>query len=254
MDQDQPAPVDRVSPVNKPGSVARTLGEFLLHLAAVYLLAKFAVLRLSAQAHNVILPLLRLPSHESRLEFAFNHLLLFSVLCGLVAGFIAFVIEGAHHHRLAQFAWVVPAIILAYKFTTYPASVLENHFAAAFHYYLGSGFLIPDFHSYDAMFTGWSPDYTRGLDQLRFTAPMYIGIAYGFAIWVGSRFGIYLPLPGARKTGRNKPAVSRSEANRYFAGRNSIFTSRRAGLKSKSAVTKTRSVDSAVSSIPNAST
>jgi 5'-phosphate synthase pdxT subunit len=40
----------------------------------------------------------------------------------------------------------------------------------------------------------------------------------------------------------------------YFAGRNSMVTSRLAGLKSKSAVTKTRSPAAAASSRPNAST
>jgi hypothetical protein len=50
-----------------------------------------------------------------------------------------------------------------------------------------------------------------------------------------------------------KPLVEYQDSP-YFAGRNSIFTSRLAGLKSKSAVTKTRSLDLAASSSPNAST
>ncbi len=196
MDQVQPAPVDRASLVSKRKSVARTLVEFLLHLAAVYLIAHFAVLWLSAQAHNVILPLLRLPSRESRFAFAFNHLPLLSVLCGLTAGITA----AKHSHRVAQLVWVVPAIILAYKFATYPASVFENHFSVAFHYYLSGGFLIPEFRNYDEMFAGWNPDYVRGLDQLKFTAPVYVSIAYCFASWVGTRFGMHFPLGSARKT------------------------------------------------------
>ena len=144
MQQDQPAPADRASPVDKRKSAARTLAEFLLHLAAVYVLAEFVVLWLSAEAHNVILPLLRLPSHESRLEFVFNHLPLLSVLCGGVAGAIA----AGRRQRVAQFVWTVPTIVLAYKFATYPASVFESHFSAAFQHYLSSGFLIPEFHNY----------------------------------------------------------------------------------------------------------
>ena len=68
------------------GRLGLTLLHFLLHLAAVYLLANFLVVWLTAQFHNWILPLLRMPSREGRLQFAFNHLPVFSALCGLSAG------------------------------------------------------------------------------------------------------------------------------------------------------------------------
>ena len=93
----------------------------------VYLVTNFAVLWLSAQFHNWILPLLGMPSSKSRFAFAFNRLLLFSVLCGLLSG----VIVATYNHRGAEFVWIVPAIILAYKFETFPASLLENHFVLA---------------------------------------------------------------------------------------------------------------------------
>ena len=175
--------------VSRRKSFGRTIFQFLLHLAVVYLLAQFAVMWLAAQVHNVILPLLRLPSSEGRFEFAFNHLLLFSLLCGLFSGVIA----ATENHRPAHFVWIVPAIVLVYKFTTYPASVFENHTAVAFHHYLGGGFLIPEFHSYQEMFAGWNSDYARGLDQTRFTAPLYVSIAYACASLVGARLGIRLP-------------------------------------------------------------
>ena len=164
--------------------------QFLMHLAAVYLVANFLVLPLTAQFHDRILPLLGMPPGESRFQFAFNHLLLFGVVCGLCSG----IIVAGYNHCAAQFVWTVPVAILAFKFINFPSSLFSNHFTLAFHHYLAGGFLIPEFHSYREMFAGWSPDYERGLDQVRFTLPVYVSIAYGCASWVGGRLGIRLPL------------------------------------------------------------
>jgi len=182
-----------IRPVDKRTSIPRSVAQFLLHLAMVYFLAKFTVLWLSAITHNVILPLLRFPSQEGRIEFAFNHLALFSVLCGLSFGFVA----ATYKHRAAQLVWIVPVIILAHRFVTFPASVFENHFDVAFHHYFARGFLIAEAHDYNGLFGGWNLDFERGFDQLTYTVPVYVSIAYGFATWVGARLGIHLPLLGA---------------------------------------------------------
>lgn len=60
--------------------------------------------------------------------------------------------------------------------------------------------------------------------------------------------------PMSRKSGEKWGSPVFAVAGAYFAGRNSIFTSWMAGLKSKSAVTKTRPGPSAASSTPKAST
>jgi hypothetical protein len=189
----QAAAAQGIRPVDQHTSIPRSVAQFLLHLAIVYFLAKFTVLWLSAITHNVILPLLRLPSQEGRLEFAFNHLSLFSIVCGLIFGLVA----ATYRHRAAQLVWIVPAIILAYKFATFPASVFENHFDVAFHHYFARGLLIAEAHDYSELFGGWNSDYDRGFDQLTYTVPVYVSIAYGFATWVGGRLGIRLPLLGA---------------------------------------------------------
>jgi hypothetical protein len=183
------------------------VAQFLLQLAIVYLLAKFPVLWLSAITHNVILPLLRLPSQEGRIEFAFNNLAFFSIICGLIFGLVA----ATYKHRAAQLVWIVPAIILAYKFGTFPASVFENHLDVAFHHYFARGFLIAEVHDYSELFRGWNSDYDRGLDQLTYTVPVYVSIAYGFATSAGARLGIRLPLFGAPKGARIDPLASRAE-------------------------------------------
>ncbi len=182
--------------------LGRTVLWFLLHLAIVYLLTNFLVLWLTGQFHNVILPLIGMPPTESRLEFAFNHLLLFSVLCGLLSGAIA----ASYNPREAQFVWIIPTIVLAFKFVTFPSSLLENHFALAFHHYFGGGFFIPEYHSYHELFANFSPDYLRGLDQNHFTAPIYVSVAYSFSFWAAARLGIRLPMFGTRRTSNAGPS------------------------------------------------
>jgi len=188
--------------LSKRKFLALTLLQFLLHLAVVYLLANSVVVWLSAQFHNLILPLLGMPSSQSRLAFAFNHLLLFSVVCGMAAGIVA----ATYKHRAAQFVWIVPAIILAYKFLTFPAGLFQDRFALAFHHYLAGGFLIPEFHTYHEAFMGWNSDYERGIDQMWFTVPVYVGLAYGVASWAGARLGIRFPLFGAPHISKNPTA------------------------------------------------
>jgi hypothetical protein len=44
---------------------------------------------------------------------------------------------------------VVPTVILAYKFATFPApSVLQSQFPAAFHQYFGGSFVIGEFRDW----------------------------------------------------------------------------------------------------------
>lgn len=186
--------MEQSAPVNPSRGkfLGLTLLQFLMHLAVVYLLANFVVEWLTAQFHNLILPLLGIPSNQGRFAFAFNHLLIFSIVCGLAAGIAA----GAYKHRAAQFVWIVPAIILAYKFLTLPAGLFQDRFALAFHHYFAGNFVIPESHTFQEMFMSWNPDFERGIDQLRFTAPVYVSLAYGIASWAGARLGVRLPLFG----------------------------------------------------------
>lgn len=168
---------------------------FVLHLATIYLVAQYVVMAVEGQFHNAILPMLGVPSREGVLESAFNLLPFFSVLCGLLFGLMA----ATYNHRAAQFVWIVPTTVLAFKFITFPSSLFANHFALAFHHYFAGGFLIPESHNYRELFMNYGPESERGMDQLRFTAPVYVSVAYGLASWTGSRLGIRLPLLGAPK-------------------------------------------------------
>ena len=101
--------------------------------------------------------------------------------------FSAFLVR--FRRKAAQFVWVVPALILVYEFVTFPESVFQSRFAAAFHQYFDRDFVIPEFRSWQGFATLISSnhDMTRGMAQLRFTAPCYAGVAYSLAAWLSRR-------------------------------------------------------------------
>jgi hypothetical protein len=162
---------------------------FALHLAVVYLIAEFCVAWLGGFVFGRLLPLLGTPSSDSSFGFLFSHLLILSSVCGLVGG----IVTAKYRHRVALYVWIVPVAILIYKFVTFPSTLFENHFAAAFHHYFDGGFSIPEFHNYRDLFQNFNSDSARGLDQLQTAAPAYVAIAYGLATWIGMRLNLDIP-------------------------------------------------------------
>jgi hypothetical protein len=160
---------------------------FLLHVAVVYAIVNFCTVWLAGWTRGRLLPFLEIrTTSSSQFEFLFTHLLMFS----FVPAFLAGLVNARFKHKVAQFVWLVPATILAYKFATFPAqSVLQSHLSAAFHQYFAGGFLIREFGDWHDF---WSivdsnPDMTRGLAQMTFTAPFYAGIGYSVAAWICRR-------------------------------------------------------------------
>jgi hypothetical protein len=158
---------------------------FLFHLAAVYATVKFCTPWLAGWTRGTLLPLLQLPASSGRFEFLFSHVFAFSFIPAFLLGMI----NAKFKHKAAQFVWVVPAAILAYKFSTFPApSVWQSQFPAAFRQYFGGGFLVPEYGNWDEFWSiAASYDVTRGMVQLKFTAPFYAGIGYSLAAWIGRR-------------------------------------------------------------------
>jgi hypothetical protein len=158
---------------------------FLVHLAAVYAIVQFFTPWLAGWTHGTLLPLLHHPHSSGRFAFFFSHLLAFSFIPAFLSGLV----NARFNHRAAQFVWLVPAVILAYKFVTFPAaSVFQSQFSAAFHQYFGGDFLIPEAHNFQELFSlGSNADEWRGMAQLQFTAPFYAGVAYSVAAWIGLR-------------------------------------------------------------------
>ncbi len=96
------------------------------------------------------MPLLQKPTSSSSFEFLFSHIFAFSFVPAFAAGLV----NARFKHKVAQFVWVVPTVILAYEFLTFPApSVFRSQFSAAFHQYFGGGFLIPEFRDWHDFWT-----------------------------------------------------------------------------------------------------
>ncbi|MGA3054905.1 MAG: hypothetical protein ABSD63_11920 [Candidatus Korobacteraceae bacterium] len=171
-------------------SVPRQIVRFVLHLAAVYVTAKFSTQFLAEWIQDTLLPALQSPRSSSRFEFLLSHLFAFSFGPAVVVGLC----NARFRHKVAEFVWLVPAVILAYKFFTYSTgtSVLQAESwraLSAFHQYFGGGFVVPDYRNWKQFWAmvASNPDMTRALDQLTFTGPFYAGVGYSVGAWIGRR-------------------------------------------------------------------
>ena len=153
--------------------------RFVLHLGAVYLIVWFITPWVAGRWSDWVLPLLQSPEHAGRLQFLFSHVFALTFLPGLVTGFI----NAKYRHRVALFVWTVPSLVLLYRLFTFPATALQEYWPTVFHYYFAGDFLLPDFQSYRELFTrvAASPDFMRGMAQLRITGAFYAGIGYSLA-------------------------------------------------------------------------
>ncbi len=159
---------------------------FLPHLAVVYAIVNFFTPWLAGWTRVTLLPLLQQPTSSGRFEFLFSHILAFSFIPAFLCGLV----NARFKHKAAQFVWIVPTIVLVYKYLTFPAaSVFANQASGAFHYYFGGSFLVPEFRNLPELFeiAGSGSDMTRGMAQLKFTAPFYAAVGYGLAAWIGRR-------------------------------------------------------------------
>jgi len=141
-----PATRDERVQVNSSGPV-RNVVRYGLHLLAVYAIVQFGTMWLAGQMHGTILPLLQQhPPSDSVFQFAFTHLFAFSFLPALIVRIALLRMVSAP--RAAIFVWILPAVVLGYKFATLPTSIFQNHFAVAVHEYFGRDFMIPEFHNF----------------------------------------------------------------------------------------------------------
>jgi hypothetical protein len=161
--------------------IARQVIRFVLHLAAVYLVVNVCTYAFAAWIYRTLLFALQIHTNLSSFEFLYTHLLFLSCVPAFATGLV----NARFRHRVAEFVWIVPTILLLYKLATFPATgsvLLESHSWPALHYYFGAGFLISEFHHWNEFTQLMSnPDMIRGIHQLRFTAPFYAGIAYSLA-------------------------------------------------------------------------
>jgi len=162
--------------------------RFFVHLTAVYVIVNFCTPWLAGWTRGRLLPFLGHPTSSGGLEFLFTHIFAFSFFPALLAGMN----NEKFKHRAAEFVWLVPTAILTYKVLTFTSTTLvfaQNGSWPAFHHYFGGGFLIPHTNNWKDFWTvvGSNGDAPRGMDQLKFTAPFYAGVAYSVAAWTAIR-------------------------------------------------------------------
>ena len=161
---------------------------FLAHVAVVYIIVNSFTPWLAGWTRQTVLPILEVPStSSSHFEFLFSHLLAFSFVPAFVAGFNNLKFK----HTVAEYVWIVPAVVLAYKLATFSVntSVLVSHSSSAFHQYFGGDFFVPEYRNWQEFWdiVRSNPDMTRGLAQAQFTAPFYAGVGYCLSAWISLR-------------------------------------------------------------------
>jgi hypothetical protein len=178
---------------SQTASPASAAAQYIIHIVIVYAVAGYCLPWLAWAIHDAVIPaLLHQTPKESTWQFFFSNLLGFSLVCGLLAGFLNATILS---HPIVRFVWVVPFALLALAFVftapgVYPTMILQSDFGEAFHYTFGGGFNIPHSYStYRELWTGFSEtrDLLRGLYQFRVTVPAYTGVAYSFGAWLSIR-------------------------------------------------------------------
>jgi hypothetical protein len=165
----------------------------ILHVAAVYFVARLCMPWLVEVIYGRFLPLLlghRLAANP--FQFLFSHLLVLSFLPGFAAGFVN---AKLFRDKVVRFTWLVPAVVLLFWVLTgpgmYPTMLWESDFRQAFHFFFGGGFnIVGEYQNYrdlPSLMTKNTGDFLRGYAQFRATVPAYAGIAYSVGAWLSLR-------------------------------------------------------------------
>lgn len=159
---------------------------FPLHVGAVYLIVNFCTPWLAGWTRGTVLPVLHQPTARSSFEFLYSHIFAFSFVPAFAVGLV----NARFKHKVADFVWLLPALVLIYKLLTFSApSIFQSQWSAAFHQYFAGEFTIPEFHNWREFWdiVRTNPDMLRGKAQLDFTAPFYAGVGYSASAWIGRR-------------------------------------------------------------------
>jgi hypothetical protein len=158
----------------------------MLHLATVYAIARICVPWLIGLTHDRILPIVTGRTPKISLQFMYSHLLAFSIVLGLVAGFFN---SKLFRHRIVRLVWVVPVVLLSVAFVfhgpgMYPTTmILDSNFKESAHFLFGWNFHVPDYNNYSELRKGIlanGGEIFRGTAQMRYTVPAYVGMAYKY--------------------------------------------------------------------------
>ena len=174
---------------NPSDSPASYVGQGIVHLVAVYAVSRLCVPWLIVLTHDRVLPCVTGHPAKISLQFVYSHLFVFSVVLGLIAGFLN---AKLFRRMVVLLVWVVPVAVLCIAFVfrgpgMYPTMIWESNFKEAAHFFFDWNFHIPDYNTYsellkDAVNIGG--ELMRGAAQVRYTVPACVGIAYSLGAWL----------------------------------------------------------------------
>lgn len=150
---------------------AGAIGPFALHSTVAALCGIHLGPWLLSRWYVWIMPLLGMSSHIPTAHDWLQHFELTSIIPALVAGYLV----SRYLRRSAQYAWILPTIILAYKllmFTEPQASVLAPHPSMRWEYFFVIQRTMP------TLAASFGVDPIRVVDQIDVVAPFYSGLAY----------------------------------------------------------------------------
>lgn len=175
------------SPVNKR-SFASEVIYLAIHVVVIYLIAEEGAPFLGSWIyHHIFLSFGFRPGTVS--EFEATHLFLLNAAVALPAGFCNY----RSRHIGAFWVWLIPTAILAFQIFTFHNSLslfASNRWTTTFNYYFNAnhvviGEIARDFRNMRDMFN--NPDFVRFIEQYRFTAPFYAGIAYSLGAFISNQ-------------------------------------------------------------------
>jgi hypothetical protein len=149
------------------------IGPFALHTAVAVVCGIHLGPWLLSRWYVWIMPLLGMPSHMPTGSDWLQYFELTSIVPALVAGYVL----SRYFGRLAQYAWIVPTIVLAYKLLTFTepqVSVLAPHPSMRWEYFFVIQRTVPTF----ALDFGGVDPIRRAVEQINVVAPFYAGLAY----------------------------------------------------------------------------
>jgi hypothetical protein len=171
--------------------------RFAAQVALVYLSVRICSPWIAGRVHESVFQGRVGSSKPGVFQFFFSHLFIFSIIPTSVAGLVNY----RYRDRTALFVWILPLLILSFQFFTFPSSVMVNRTTAAYSYYFGTDFVIPEYRDYSDLFSlaSHNPDVVRGIDQERFVGPLYGGLAYSLSSWLCITLGSHTSQRGNSK-------------------------------------------------------
>jgi len=177
---------DELRTQRAPLSLVQRLVRFGFHLFLLYSVVSFACRTLPDwMTSHTLAVIFHAAVGTDPFGLLFSHLLAFSAIPAFLAGVV---INAKLMHGVARFTWIAPTalFVLAFLFKApgiYPTMLWQSDFGLALHHFFGA-IPLEGLAGARGNFANWI-GFFQAYSQLRFTAPLYAGIAYSVGAALG---------------------------------------------------------------------